>query len=82
MSTAFNPPTALSYTPRIPAYLQSVEEAVRLLCNEIGKARATEYVERQALKDLHKGAKNLHSDILAYRVLLGAITLKNIAESS
>ena len=78
MSTAFNPPTAFLYTPRIKAYLQSVDEAVTMLCIEISEARATEHVEQQALKDLYKGAKNLYSDILAYQ----GITLQSTAESS
>ena len=72
------PPLRLLKPPATahPAYtfatLLAVDATATLVCSEIDRARVPD-VERQALKDLYKGVKNLKCDILAYKLLLSAM---------
>ena len=71
MNTGALPP--LQRPRSIFAILWGVNEAAISVRNEVDKTRATEHVERQALKVLRKGVENLKCDIMAYEVLLRAM---------
>ena len=83
-SQTLQPRPVLSTPPPLPStnhsdpgvlliILQFVGTAAMAVCQAVDKAIELESEERQALKELRKGAESLKSDTLVYKVLLNAI---------